>query len=157
MDLRTSPLQPPTAESPGSHASSDLGSYSALPSQMRRSLETFEGRDEDGSELPRDVGAGPARPRFSSPGLDCGHEPCQCGREPSLLSSESQRQTWNAITASPPAIPKDYISDGESSYGSSFPSTMPTPLRNFLEMFPDTQTQDHFEVEPSHRQDDHDL
>ena len=114
----------------------------------------FEGRDEDGNELPRDLCAGPARPRSSSPSHDRGHEPRQRGSGPSLLSSESQREAWDGITASPPAIPKDYISDGGSSYGSSFPSTMPTPLRNFLEMFPDTQTQDHVELESSHLQDE---
>nr|VWO94742.1 C2H2-type domain-containing protein [Ganoderma boninense] len=158
MDLRTSPLeapsQLPSAGSSGSYAGSDSESYFALPSQMRRFLETFEGRDEDGNELPHDVGARPARPRSSSPRHHGEHEPHQRGRHPSLLSSETQRETWDAITASPPAIPKEDFADGESSYGSSLPSTMPTPLRNFLEMFPDTQTQDHFEVEPSQRQED---
>ncbi|KAM5534894.1 hypothetical protein V8D89_011449 [Ganoderma adspersum] len=154
MDPRTSPLQPasqlPSAGPSSSYVGSHSVSHSVLPSQMHQFLETFEGRDDNGNELPRDVGVGPVRSCPSSPRYDRGRSPRQRRREMSLVSSESQRERWDAITASPPAIPRDYVSDGGSSYGSSFPSTMPTPLRNFLEMFPDTQTQ----VEPSQRRDD---
>ena len=155
-DPRTSPLVPPSqlpsAESSGSYGDSDSTSYSVLPSQVRRFLETFEGRDEDGNELPRDAGIGPTQSRSSSPTQGRGRPPCRHVRKPSPALSDSRHQTvFDAVTASPLAIPQDYVSDDGSSYGSSLPSTMPTPLRNFLEMFPDTQTQDQLEIEPSQR------
>ncbi|KAI1789036.1 hypothetical protein LXA43DRAFT_601610 [Ganoderma leucocontextum] len=158
MDPRTSPLQPPSqlpsAESSGSYEDSESMSYSVLPSQVRRFLETFEGRDENGNELSRDAGAGVAQSRSSSPTQDRGRSLGRRGRQASLGPPESQGKNCDAITASPLTIPEDYGSDSGSCYGSSFPSTMPTPLRNFLEMFPDTQTQDQPEVEPSQRRDD---
>ena len=149
MDPRTSPLvlpsRPPSIKSSGSHEDSDSASYS-LPSQIRRFLETFEGRDEGGNVLPRDYDASLGRSWVSSCSQDRGWSPCRRVHTP----SQGRRQTcFGAITASPPTIPQDYASDGGSPYGSSLPPTMPTPLRNFLEMFPDTQTQDLLGVEPS--------
>lgn len=158
MDPRTSPLQPPSQLISAGPSALYVGSHSVthsvLPSQMRRFLETFESRDDNGNKLPREVGGEPVQSRPCSPRHDRGRSPRQRKREMSLVPSESQREHWDAITASPPTIPRDYVSDGGSSYGSSFPSTMPTPLRNFLEMFPESQTQDHAEVEPSQRRDD---
>ncbi|EJF62854.1 hypothetical protein DICSQDRAFT_179560 [Dichomitus squalens LYAD-421 SS1] len=138
-----------------SSVSGQSGPRSSTPSQYRRFCEMFEGRDDDGNELPREETASARRSRSASPTWDRGRDACERACSPLPSSSPSARSDRHIpreeATASPQA---ECAVDGESSYGSSYSETTPTAFREYWEMFSDSQIQDAPEYPPSQVQDD---
>ncbi|KAL1946600.1 hypothetical protein VTO73DRAFT_14704 [Trametes versicolor] len=152
-DPRTSPLRVCSQYTDAS-SSSSLPPYAQTPSQFREFLTMFDNRDEFGNELPvADGGVGHTAGRSRSV------SPSPASRQIARLDGPSRESSPASHTHGSPhsgqhdledsqdildivmesSQSQSYTGDSDYSSASSFPHELPSPVRSFLGMFPESQ------------------
>ena len=136
MPLENSSTQPSTVES-------------VLPSPVYSFIDMFDGRDENGNELPPEEVGSAGRSRSASPMQDRGLYGYGRTRSPSPPSPSRHGMLHEETAACLPALHDEYVAGSASPHGSSLSEAASTPVRDFFEMFSDSETLDEPEYEPS--------
>ena len=109
----------------------------------------FDGRDENGNELPSEEVDPAGRSRSNSVTLDGSLYGYGRTRSPSPPSPSRHSMLREETAASPPALHDEFVAGSASPHGSSLSEVASTPVRDFFEMFSDSETLDEPEYEPS--------